>query len=162
MSFVTSGLPNGGRTAHFRIAHDEASCVDGRNFAIALLGMCEDDYDLRSRWFRGVELSINPVSVRVSTSASRNDVSQSSGRTVFLAPNPSPGRIRYLFVAEVSKLFMRAQNRGWLDAEGRGHGLSLARFLGAQALAANALGAPELDLQPATQPTVSRRVHRAG
>jgi hypothetical protein len=44
---------------------------------------------------------------------------------------------------------MHAQNRGWLDSNGPGAGLSLARFLGAQALAANALGAPDLDLQPA-------------
>jgi hypothetical protein len=149
MSFVTAGLPNGGRTAHFQITYDESFSFDGRECATELVHMCEDDYQLMSRWFRGAELSINPISVGTSTSTPREDSAQPGRITVFLGPQPRPNRIRYLFVAEVSKLFMRAQNRGWLDAESRGHGLSLARFLGAQALAANALGAPELDLQPA-------------
>jgi hypothetical protein len=148
MSFITSGLPDGGRTAHFEIAYEESSSLDGRDRATALLETCDDDYELMSRWFRGVELSGGPVNVGISTSSEGRDPGQAH-ITIFPGPQARPGRVRYLFVAEASKLFMRAHARGWLDPEGRGHGRSLARFLGAQALAANALGAPELDLQPA-------------
>lgn len=145
---MTWELPNGGRTAHFQIAYDESSSLDGGGCATALLAMCDDDYELMSRWFRGVALSISPVNVVICTSAPGAGPAQADV-TIFPGPQAQHGRIRYLFVAEFSKLFMRAQDRGWLDAQGHGHGLSLARFLGAQALAANALGSPELDLQPA-------------
>jgi hypothetical protein len=149
MSLITAGLPNSGRTAHFQIRYDEASSLDGRASATELVQMCEDDYDLMSRWFRGVELSVDPVEVGISTSVPREDAAQSESVTVLPGPHPSAARLHYLFVAEISKLLMRAQDRGWLDPQGAGHGLSLARFLGAQALAGNALGAPPLDLQPA-------------
>ncbi|HEY8764208.1 MAG TPA: hypothetical protein VIM18_08460 [Solirubrobacteraceae bacterium] len=148
MSFTTWGLPNGGRTARVQIEYDESSSLDGRDCATALLNTCDEDYELTSRWFRGVEIAIAPVNVRLCTCAPDADVAPADV-TIVRAPGARPGRIRFLFVAELSKLFMRAQAGGWLDAEGNGHGLSLARFLGAQALACNALGAPELDLQPA-------------
>jgi hypothetical protein len=147
MAFVSTGLPNSGRTPHLQIAYDDSS-RDGRHRASALLEMCEDDYELIARWFRPIDLSINPVSVGIGTYAPTGDAVSRGLLAICASPHATPARIRYLFVAEVSKLFMRAQDRGWLDAEGHGQGLSLARFLGAQALAANALGAPDLDLQP--------------
>lgn len=161
MSFVTAGLPGLGLTRHFHVSYDSASPLDGREAAIALQSMCTDDYELMSNWFRGV--SIEPVDIKISTvpegwepevmghflMTSGPGVSLLGGVTIEPGPKPSPARIRYMFVEEVTKLFMLAQDRGWIDADGKGHGLSLARFLGAQALAANGMGAPDLDLQSA-------------
>jgi hypothetical protein len=44
MAFVSTGLPNGGRTAHFQIENHQCSSLDGRDRATALLELCEDDY----------------------------------------------------------------------------------------------------------------------
>jgi hypothetical protein len=65
MPYTTHGLPNTGSTPHFNVAYDDASPLDGREAATALLGMCEDDYDLMSRWFRGVSIGrYRPLSRR--------------------------------------------------------------------------------------------------
>jgi hypothetical protein len=141
-------LSTAGRTPHFEIAHDQTlPAQSGRDPARKLLETCEDDLELMSFWFRGVELPWSPIDLQIAGSAPEATVRP----PVVIVPGPgaSSTRVRYLFVTAVSKLFMRAQDRGWLGADGTGPGEALSRFLGAQALAARGLGVPDLDLQPA-------------
>jgi len=145
MAFVTAGLSNGGRTAHFEIEYDDS--LRSPETANALIETSDADFELMSRWFQGVELSASPLTVRIVAAEPPGPLA--APVDIFPGPGARPLRVRYLFVAAISRRFMRSQDRGWLGADGSGAGPALSRFLGAQALAANGLGVPELDLQPA-------------
>ena len=136
---------NAGVTRHCRVSFDSLAV---KTVATKLLSTCDADYELLSRWFGGLELADKPVAVLVSgyapsfRSAPKAGVAISPGR---LAP---PARVRYLFVCDLSKRFMQAQDRGWIDADGGGQGHSVARFLAAQAVAELSHAEPEPGLRP--------------
>jgi hypothetical protein len=140
MAFVSTGLPNNGRTAHFQIRYD-TTLSSGPALARALLGACESDYRDMAAWF-GLELHDLPLEVNIANQS--GGASWSDGitgpRTVTIKPVDSDGhatltQIRYLLVAEITEIFMSAQDRGWFaggDEGSKGEGLS--RFLGIQFL----------------------------
>lgn len=136
---------NAGVTGHCRVSFDSLAV---KTVATKLLSTCDDDYELLSRWFGGIELPDKPVAVLISgyapsfRSAPKAGVAISPGR---LAP---PTRVRYLFACDLSKRFMQAQDRGWIDADGGGQGHSVARFLAAHALAELSHAEPEPALRP--------------
>ena len=136
---------NAGVTRQCRVSFDSLAV---KTVATKLLSMCDEDYELLSRWFGGIELPDKPVAVLVSgyapsfRSAPKAGVAISPGR---LAP---PARVRYLFACDLSKRFMQAQDRGWIDTDGGGQGHSVARFLAAHAVAELSHAEPEAALQP--------------
>ncbi len=133
-----------GETAHYSISYDTSlSQADGRDRAIALLSKCEEDFALMASWFPGVTLTFStPIDVHIDVGSY---ASASWGPPISLKPGngSSLDVVRYLLVAEVTEMFMLAQNKGWFAADrsneaSNGEGLS--RFLAAQFLAVNGLG----------------------
>jgi hypothetical protein len=139
MAFVTTGLPNGGVTAHYKIEYDDSlSQADGRDRAAALMAVCEADFTLMTNWFGGIALPYAiPYEVQI-TPGPGASASWGSGPPITLIPgNGSPlDIVRYLLVAEVTEMFMLQQGLGWSpysSSEGTaGEGLS--HFLATQLL----------------------------
>jgi hypothetical protein len=99
-----------------------------------------------SGWFGGTALDVN---FRIPVNVTQNGGGASwstSGRNLTVTINPASDTatlVRYLLVAEMVEQFMRAQGRGWFGQNTEGsQGEGLSRFLGAQFLAVNGLGAP--------------------
>ena len=64
MAFVTTGLSNGGVTAHYRFSYDDALAAPGGPEPArtnAVIASCESDYDLMSSWF-GAGLTVTAKS----------------------------------------------------------------------------------------------------
>lgn len=147
MAYVTTGLPNSGLTAHYQIEYDESlSPEDGLDRALALLGVCEQDYDLMAHWFGNIALPWNPVPIQIASGAGPG---AGWGPPVTLVPGDGTplDMVRYLLVAEVTEMFMLAQNKGWfhgVDEGSDGEGLSL--FLGEQFLASIAAAATPIEI----------------
>ena len=61
------GLVHAGSTTHYSISYDDSlSAADGRDRAAALLGVCEQDYNLMADWFDGLSLPYAlPVAVNI-------------------------------------------------------------------------------------------------
>ncbi|MFE7375672.1 hypothetical protein ACFU6E_13390 [Bacillus cereus] len=150
MTFITTGLPNSGRTTYYQIQYDDSlSQSDGLDRAKNLMEVCDDDFNLMSGWFGGIQLTVAiPITVNISSGpyASANwSVPAGSPMTLIPGDGSSVDLVRYLLVAEVTEMFMMAQKNNipdscWfgIDQEGSaGEGLS--RFLGAQFLAIKGL-----------------------
>ncbi len=139
MAFITTGLTNGGLTAHYQIEYDDSlSQADGRDRANALIDVCEADFDQMTAWFGGISLPYSiPYTVQISPGPAWS-ASWGSGPPVNLIPgNGSPIElVRFLLVSEVTEMFMLQQGLGWsplASSEGSaGEGLS--HFLGTQLL----------------------------
>ncbi|HWH09806.1 MAG TPA: hypothetical protein VG165_01655 [Solirubrobacteraceae bacterium] len=145
MTFVTTGLTNGGVTTHYAIEYDSSlAAADGVNRGNTLITHCEADYNLMSGWFGGIGLPFKlPVSVQIKPGPY---ASAGWGPPIGLTPgNGSSGDlVRYLLVSEATEMFMKAQNKGWYGAGNEGSaGEGLSRFLGGQFLIANGLGVTE-------------------
>jgi hypothetical protein len=160
MAFIKTGLPNGGRTTHYKIKYDDSlSPADGVTRANGLLAKCEQDFSLMQQWFGGIDLKFAyPIPVHIANASGGAGWSNPPGAAfVFGAPSPTitlnPGSgmavdfLRYLLVSEVTEMFMTTQDKGWAESttffsggdEGsKGEGLS--RFLGVQFQLANGLG----------------------
>jgi hypothetical protein len=160
MAAISTGLPNGGRTAHFQVTYDDSlSAADGLGRASGLQGKCEDIFNQISSWFAGVGFIYSyPIELRIMNDVGGAGWEVPSGfqlsfgwePTVKIRPGPgTPVEvIWYLVVSEVTEMFMASQDKGWgyeelgtfsADNEGSmGEGLS--RFLGIQFLLANNLG----------------------
>ncbi len=155
MSYVTTGLPNNGRTQFFNLQYDGAlSSARGMDLAADLMMHCDDDFTLLQSWFSGRGLDMSPP-INVSLATAPTDPTQPVGGSWFgFGPWPlqvtinfgelamasgTPAMLaRYLLVSEVSEMFMRAfapytLNPWFASGEGsKGEGLS--RFLGQQFL----------------------------
>src|SRR5260221_2613172 len=139
MAFISTGLTNGGRTAHYQIEYDESlSQADGRDRANALIAVCEADFTLMTNWFGGILLPYSiPYTVQINPGPGAS-ASWGSGPPITLIPgNGAPlDIVRSLLVAEVTEMFMLQQGFGWSprsDNEGSaGEGLS--HFLATQLL----------------------------
>jgi hypothetical protein len=107
------------------------------------LAVCEDDYNLMATWFPGLSLPFTlPVAVNIEPGGY---ASAGWGPPISLRPGNGSGLnvVRYLLVAEVVEMFMRAQNKGWFAPDGSNEGAAgegLSRFLSAEFLAQSHLG----------------------
>jgi hypothetical protein len=164
MAFTNAGLPNGGQTAHCAIIYDPA-IPNGLALASSLQAACEQDFSLIKGWFGGIELIFTyPIVLAITNAsggASWSDPSDFQLEFHLYIPiitlnalNPGgfgPGGqtafLRYLFVSEMTEMFMASKRNGWFentslfsgaDEGSKGEGLS--RFLGAQFLLTNGLG----------------------
>lgn len=145
MAYVTTGLAHGGRTEHYQFKYDgRLSHADGRDRANALIGVCERDFDLMSAWFGGIDLTVpTPIDVLITR---KQDGGAGWGPPISLDPGDGKALtyVRYLLAAEVTEMFMMAQNRGWFGVDNEGSaGESLSRFLADQLLVTNGLGVTE-------------------
>jgi hypothetical protein len=64
--YVTTGLPNGGRTQSFNVQYDKAlSTARGLNLATDLMQHCDADLALLSTWFSGRQLDMSLPSLDI-------------------------------------------------------------------------------------------------
>ncbi len=139
MALITTGLTNGGRTAHYQIKYDDSlAAADGKDRANALIAVCDADFDLMQGWFGGISLPYSiPYEVQINPGPG-SSASWGSGPPISLVPGDGQPLdiVRYLLVAEVTEMFMLEQGFGWsplASSEGTaGEGLS--HFLATQLL----------------------------
>src|SRR6516225_8190529 len=162
MALTTTGLTNGGVTAHYNFQYDNSlappSNPSGPEPARtnAVIAACENDFNLMVGWFGNIALDINfPVTVNLIPPGQPGACAQvgacwslSSGKlTVTISDRNlntiGASTVRYLIVSEMDEQFMRAQRSGWYGSGTEGsEGEGLSRFLAAQILALNGLGNP--------------------
>ncbi len=146
MTYITTGLTNGGVTAHYKFSYDStlaapAGPEPARTNAVIVA--CEADYNTMHAWFGG-GVSVTGMSVQVTTQSNGAGWSGSaSSSTIQLKAqgasySNNPAYLRYLIIAEVVEIFMMAQNIGWFQGGNEGSkGEGLSRFLSGQFLAEN-------------------------
>lgn len=152
MAFVTTSLPNGGRTTHFAISYDETLVQSaGLDRALDLLNFCESDLALMQTWFPGVNFQFAiPISVQItgdSGGASWTDPPDFAlwfgfHPSIDLKPGPTPTTklLRYFLVSEITEMFMASQKKYWFGdthwtgADEGSMGESLSRFLASEFL----------------------------
>jgi hypothetical protein len=146
MAFITTGLTNGGVTTHYKFSYDDSLAgPSGPEPARtnAVIAACENDYNLMSGWFGG---GINVTGMTVQVTAQSNGASwngSATSSTIQLKAqgasfSNNPAYLRYLIIAEVTEIFMMAQNKGWFQGSNEGSkGEGLSRFLSGQFLAEN-------------------------
>lgn len=158
MAFTTSGLTNGGITTHYRWQYDDSLQQTAANpggiepaRTNQAIAACEGDFNLMSGWFGNIALDVNftiPVNVTQNGGGASWGL---SGGNLTVTINPANGtvtQVRYLLVAEMVEQFMRAQGLGWYGQNTEGsEGEGLSRFLAAQFLAVNGLGATPAGFQ---------------
>jgi hypothetical protein len=140
-------LVTAGTTTHYKIQYDDSlSAADGQQRAAGLLAVAERDYALMSGWFGGINLTVRtPVEVNISPGPY---ASAGWGPPIRLTPGGGSGLdvVRYLLVAEVTEMFMLAQNKGWFASDGSNEGSAgegLSRVLSAEFLRKSDLGSNE-------------------
>jgi hypothetical protein len=158
MSYVNTGLPNGGRTDYFVLQYDDSlSAARGRDLARDLMRYVDDDFRLMMGWFSGRGLDMDPpihVSLNTVATDDKGVPTQTVGAEwqglltvvlhvdVYIGDLPiglgSPTMLaRSLLVAEVSEMFMRnislPHNNPWFTPVNEGNkGEGLSRFLSAK------------------------------
>jgi hypothetical protein len=150
MVLVSTGLNNGGITAHYQFQYDDSLAAplnpSGPEPARtnAVIAACESDFNLMAGWFGNVALDVDftiPVSVTQNGGGAAWGL---SGRNLTVTINPAAGAasfVRYLLISEMVEQFMRAQGLGWYGSGTEGsEGEGLSRFLGTQFLAINGFG----------------------
>lgn len=155
MANVNTGLANGGQTRFFRVSYDDTlPTKSGRDLAADLMKFCDDDLELVSRWFVGVNVD-TPFNVNI---LNLSDLTEGGASWSGWGPVPitislkigtfpvtmgTPTTLlRYLLVTEVSEIFMRARqpdffnvfNDWFAEFDEGSKGESLSRFLGVQFL----------------------------
>jgi hypothetical protein len=152
MALITTGLTNGGITTRYQFQYDSSLQQTAANPGGSepartnqVIAACEGDFNLISGWFGNIALDVNfTIPVNVTQNGGGASWSLSSGNlTVTINPaNGNATLVRYLLVAEMVEQFMRAQGLGWYGQNTEGsEGEGLSRFLAAQFLAVNGLGA---------------------
>ena len=170
MPYITTGLPNGGRTQYFTFQYDSAlSQARGLDLATAVMAHCDDDLAQVVSWFSGRSLdTVLPINVSIATVAtdSRGRPTEFVGASwsgyglIPLQVTISIGELlmgsgtpqmfaRYLLVSEVTEMYMRgmatlglSQWFGNLDEGNKGEALS--DFLATQFLLKNFPGVTSL------------------
>lgn len=146
MGFTSANLINDGRTDHYLISYDETfPPTAGQDRANALLAVCEQDFAMMASWFPPFLLPLFAFIVQIANDSGGGKTDTSDGLlyTITLKNNDDPSltTTRYLLVAEVTEIFMKLSDRGWVadhDEGSKGEGLS--RFLGVQFVLENRLG----------------------
>jgi hypothetical protein len=157
MAFITTSLPNAGRTTHFAFSYEDTlSKADGLDQAVAVLAACEQDLQWISGWFAGVRFEFSfPIQVQIADGTGGAswtdppDISLSGFSptvTVKAGAGASSATVRFLLVAEVTEMYMASQRLWWFrarylysGADEGSMGESLSRFLAAQFLHARNL-----------------------
>jgi Bacterial tandem repeat domain 1 len=146
MSYITTGLTNGGVTTHFKFSYDSALAAPAGpepTRTNAVIAAVESDYNMMSGWFGG-GIAVTGMTVQVTTES--NGASWSGSATSSTIQLKAQGAsysnnsayLRYLIVSEVTEIFMMAQNKGWFQSGNEGSkGEGLSRFLGGQFLVNN-------------------------
>ncbi len=153
MAPITTGLTNGGLTAnsHYQIQYDDSlSAADGKDRANSLITECEKDFALMAGWFGNISLDVGtPISVTISPGPYAS-AGWNPAVTLIPGDGSSDTVVRYLLVAEVTEMFMKAQAdgppriQGWYGDNNEGSaGEGLSRFLAGQFLITNGLGVTE-------------------
>ena len=139
MTLVTVGT-----TTHYTIRYDDSlAAADGHDRAVALLAVAEADFSMMADWFGGIALTVRtPVEVDISPGPY---ASAGWGPPIRLTPGNGSDLplVRYLLVAEVTEMFMLAQNRGWFASDGSNEGAAgegLSRVLSSEFLRKRDLG----------------------
>jgi hypothetical protein len=136
--FVTTGLTNGGVTAHFAFSYDSALQQTASNPSgpepartNSVIAVCEADYNLMSSWWNGISLT---QTVPLVTHVTNEGGGAHWGPPLTLRPGLGDETLmRYLIVSEVTEMFESAQNKGWFAPDGSNEqscGEGLSRFCG--------------------------------
>src|SRR5262245_31831552 len=106
MALTTSGLTNGGVTAHYSFQYDDSLSGPGGIEPArtnAVIAACEADFTQMTNWFGGTALDVN-FTIPVNVTQNGGGASWSlSGGNLTVTINPSTGDsvfVRYLLVAE--------------------------------------------------------------
>jgi hypothetical protein len=150
MTLVTTGLTNGGVTAHYNFSYDNSLANSPTNpngpepaRTNAVIAASENDYNLIHGWFGG---NINVTGMMVQVTLQSNGASWSGSSTSSTIQLKAQGKnysnnsvyLRYLLIAEVVEIFMMTQNTGWFQGSSEGSkGEGLSRFLSGQFLIQN-------------------------
>jgi hypothetical protein len=149
--FITTGLTNGGVTAHYAFSYDSALQKTAANPSgpepartNALIAVCESDYNLMAAWFGGISLTLT---VPLVTHVTNQGGGAGWGPPLTLKPGNGDATLcRYLVVSEVVEMFEYAQNQGWFAPDGSNEqscGEALSRFCGQQFLVLTGIGVIE-------------------
>lgn len=167
MVYITTGLTQNamgqaGVTAHYAFSYDSSFQQTTANptgpepaRTNAVIAACENDYNWMSGLFGG-GINVTGMKVQVATQTGNScgaggtpspngacwNGGQTSSTIQLIAQGQSfsnnPAYLRYLLVAEVTEIFMMAQNIGWFQGGNEGSkGEGLSRFLSGQFLVQN-------------------------
>lgn len=129
---TTSGL-TGNPTTHYQFRYDSALTIGGLESARTqtLIGQCEADFNVMKGWFGNIELSFAyPLSVLVANFG--GGASWGGPQITLKGGNGNANYLRDLLVAEVTEMFMLAQDGGWFAPDGsneQSSGEGLSHFL---------------------------------
>jgi len=155
--YTTSGLidlgSGPGVTEHFQL-HYESSLLGmglepARTNGVLAAGsggkpICENDYKIMADWFGGITLNaVYPVPLPTYVANLGGGANVQSVITLKPGNNNSVGYLRYLYVSEITELFMDSQHKGWFAPDGSNEqscGEGLSRFLAQQFLVKTSLG----------------------
>jgi hypothetical protein len=153
-NYVTTGLPNGGATTYYQFSYDDTlSVADGRDRAIALMGVCDGDYGIMNGWFGGGGIGFTlPIPCQIHAGPAWSAGWGGSGSTVGMSITPGNGSplelCRFLLCSEVTEMMMLHQNQGWFGSGDEGStGEGLSHFLANQLMLS--IGSPHLYTGPA-------------
>lgn len=127
--YTTAGLTAAGTTPHYQFRYDNSLTNGGLEPARtnAVIAKCEADFAIMKAWFGGIELSYSyPISILVANASG----GASWGPPITLSGgNGNADFQRDLLVAEVTEMFMLAQDKGWFapdksNEQSSGEGLS--------------------------------------
>ena len=158
--YTTSGLidlgSGAGVTEHFQLHYESSlqgiGLEPARTNGLLAAGsggnpICENDYQIMADWFGGIALN-SVYSVPLPTYVANLGGGANVQSIITLKPgnNNNVGFLRYLYVSEITELFMDSQNQGWFapdrsNEQSCGEGLS--RFLAQQFLVKTGLGFSE-------------------
>jgi Carboxypeptidase regulatory-like domain len=159
MTLTAAGLTNGGVTAHYKFQYDDSLKTGGLepDRTNAVIAACEGDFNFMRGSFGNIDLGVNiPISAHIippgrdgacADPGGCGSLTSSGNLTVTVSDKElktaDASVIRYVIVAEIVEIFMRAQGLGWFGGPNEGsQGEGLSRFLGAQLLALNGFGDP--------------------
>ena len=156
--YTTSGLidvgSGAGVTEHFQLHYESSlqgmGLEPARTNGVLAPGsvggkpICENDYQLMAEWFGG-SITLDPVYPIPLPMYVANLVGGANVQSVItLRPgNNNISFLRYLYVSEITELFMDAQHQGWFAPDGSNEqscGEGLSRFLAQQFLVKTGLG----------------------
>jgi hypothetical protein len=117
------------KTARFWIEADPTLGIAAVQSGQAVAQFCESDYDQLVKWFGGVvqvpyRSPDTPGFIQVLITTQKGGWNNGPGGLIKLNPYPETESMGLVFVAELSEMFMRAQNGGWDPGNSKGEALS--------------------------------------
>jgi hypothetical protein len=117
------------KTAKFWIVADSTLGNAAVQAGQAVASLCESDYNRLVQWFGGgvqvpYRSPATPGFIKVLITTLNGGWNNGSGGFIKLNPYPETESMGYVFVAELSEMFMSAQNAGWNPSNSKGEALS--------------------------------------